>query len=238
MDYYPKNRRLVLVDIENDFGNEEDPDEALVSYIQNSISSVKSFKALCVHAPTSFPNPKLEGDWIRHFWEQLPSPRPKPFLPYMTRACEIYLRYGTPEQFEIGDAMGANGAPLAARWDHIRHSLPKTVHESVPKVIFTRWIRNMGWPKLWIPYHSNVERGLEVRQAFLEKFLKRFPGVFIYDKDLEKLSQQLHFFNAFLLALHAHSIVQKLVEARPSHFPKKFSWVSLPPKEWNWQDWL
>ncbi len=253
IDYYPRTQRLVLVDIKaQHFGNiEKSSDEALIESISGFCAKCRQFSGLSIHGPLAFPpylqnltahskrhplsfkdkNPEVR--WMNSIWEQL-KPRPKAFLPYMQRPVEIWLKYLTPEKFQIPDVMGANAAPLAARLHFLKPHLPKKIFEVLPRASITRIVSSLGLPKTLYRDYSDVEKGLSTREHFFSQLIKKFPQIFIYEKDLDAMIVHVNFFNAFLAAFTQHLISVEETETPPKKFPKSSAWIHIPKSPVSW----
>lgn len=227
-------------------------DEILLNLIDRFSTEAKIFNGMCVQAPLSWPpffrllnstgkisKTRLENDaevkWMNAAWERL-KPRPRPFEPYLQRAAEIQLKFFSQEKFQIPDAFGSNLAPLAARMSFLRSQLKAhfQLTESYPRGIVARLTSQLAFPKSWIKTYSDLEKGFDTRSQFLELLLKKVPQIFIYEKDLEVMTQHLSAFHSFLLALNQHLSAQNCVEKAPKSFPRNATWIELPKSRFDW----
>jgi hypothetical protein len=170
---------------------------------------------------------------MNEFWSKLKK-RPRPFLPYLQRAAELWLRYATPEEFLIPDALGSNAAPLAARLYFLRPHLPEPIYEVFPRATVSRIVSSLGLPKTLSRDYSDLERGLYTREQFFAQLGKKLPQIFIYEKDLETLILHLSAFHAFIDALTQHLIRTHQVEVPPKHFPRNATWIYIPKLHIDW----
>lgn len=255
LDYYPDKSRLVLTDVQE--GLREDtgaellsPDELLIAKLTEIKKAASHFAGLGVHGPLSFPTAldaaqgkKIalglktkdpESQWLFETWQKL-DPQPRPFVPYLQRPCEVWLRYCTQEKFLVSEAFGANAAPLAARLRVLKPYLPQPIYESVPRAIMSRVTHSLGMPKWIAAQYSDVEKGVKSREEFLAQWLKRFPQVFIYDHDHDSLVTHLACFNAFLSALNQFLHLKEYCENPPRTFPKRAAWIPIPRTVIPWE---
>jgi len=226
LDYYPRTRRMVLVDIKTieKASHVENSDQILVQNIDSSLEKCRHFTGLSIHGPLSLPpyfqmssagkkslaykTKDPEVRWMQSTWEEL-KPRPKVFLPYLQR-------------------------PLAARLLFLKPHLPKKIFEVFPRATLTRVVSSLGLPKTLARDYSDLEKGLSTREHFFEHFIKKFPQIFIYEKDLDSMILHLNHFNAFLSSLTQHLIFTKQFEPAPRKFPKTGAWIYIPHSHVAW----
>lgn len=248
LDYHPKTRRLILVDVESRIQgfDEVSADESLLESIQLSLSSAEHITGIGVHGPLSLPPGFLTGGrnattsnsgtrWLEETWTKI-QPRPRPLVPYLQRPCEVWLRYFTPEKFQVPEALGSNAAPITARLQFLKNRLPGPAHEVYPKATFSRICRSLGMSKAIQRDYLDLERGTRTRELFFDSFVKKLPQVFIYDKDLETMILSISAFNGFLNAFMQHLIYKKVFEAPPKSFPKGSTWIYYPKSVIRWED--
>ena len=249
LDFYPKTKRLILSDLESKITgvDEISADETLVELISAQVESAPHFSGIGVHGPTSLP-PYLETKdarfpqksshpqvrWMNETWKKL-RPRPRPFVPYLQRPAEIWLRYFTPEKFQMPDALGSNSAPLAARLHFLSQHLPEPVCEVFPKATLSRVISSLGLAKSIVRDHADLERGISTREQFFTQLVKKIPQIFIYEKDLDFMILNINAFYAFLAALTQHLLFRRQCESPPKSFPKSATWVYLPTQNIQWE---
>ncbi|MBS1985614.1 MAG: hypothetical protein JST16_15735 [Bdellovibrionales bacterium] len=254
LDFFPKTQRLILVDIDIALTGDTkiSPDEALIGAVQELAKNAKSLSGMGVHSPTSLPpyfklgigeGKKLpHGDksknaevvWMNRAQERI-KPRPKAaFLPYLQRPCEIWMRYLTPEKFIMPDALGANFAPLAARYQFLAPHFGFAATEVLPRATLTRLVSALGLAKNIARLYTDVEQGVTFREDFLRALLRKLPQMFIYEKDLETMAVQMNCFNAFLAALTLRMSATGQTEAPPRGFPRHSTWIHIPKTNPDW----
>lgn len=253
LDFYPKTERLILVDLEIQLSGFDDTtsDEMVVKTFDSFIKEAPSYTGCGVHAPLTLPpllqaaiandeaqpfalkNKNAEIVWMIELWKRL-RPRPRPFVPYLERAAELYLRYMTREKFQVSEAMGANLAPISARIQFLKNHLPGPLHEVHPRATLSRVISSLGMPKTLIRDFTDLERGIYTREQIFVQLSKKIPQLFIYEKDLELMVLNINCFNAFLCALMQHLIFKEQQELAPKNFPKAAGWIHLPKTAINW----
>lgn len=253
LDYYPKSKRLMLADLcmpgdANSENPTDDLDQALIDYFEKQKSGNKAFASklhLVCNAPLSFPplfskkmgastqNVNEEIEWMQNVWRKL-KPRPKPFLDYVHRPIEIYLRHQCPERFAFADSLGSNQVLLAARMLKLKEHLPTKIKESFPKASFIRICKTLKTRSfVWTNYNSLID-GLDARKDFLNALQKKLPELFIFDESFELMVLHLHAFHAFVLALTGHLEFKEACERIPPNYPKKSHWMLLPKQTIDW----
>ncbi len=244
LDEYPQSQRLVLSQVLSGLGanEEKSSDDALIELLRalSSPSEGGRFEAMATQAPLSLPpffkssdDRPREERWLKELWART-KPRPRVFLPYLNRPLDVWMRYFTPERFQIPEAMGANLAPLAARIQALKSELPSPIFESYPRASFTRIVGGAGFSRYWPKLYSDAEQGLRVRDDFLERLLKIFPQIFAYQGDLETLVVDLPSFHAFMSALSLFLNDKGQCDPKPEHFPSSASWLLLPRQKVRW----
>ena len=75
--------------------------------------------------------------------------------------------------------------------------------------------------------YRKLEEGVEARQEIIEK-MAEYLDVFIYDRDLKKLTQNLNAFDAFVCAYTV--LLHDLHECAspPKNFPIQSGWIRYP----------
>jgi len=253
LDYSIKTHRLIVVDIETKLvgANQTAADEILISLVKQSLKDTHTFSGLACQAPLSLPPffkhflEKKEGAhfsrtkdsetrWMDQIWKKT-KPRPRPFEPYLQRPSEIWLKYHCTENFQLGDALGANLAPLTARMQFLKTRFPEPLFEVFPRATVTRIVSSLGLNKNITKDYSDLERGLQTREVFFEMLLKKFPQIFIYDKDLDSMITHLNCFHSFINAFTLFLESKDQCESRPKNFPQKSTWVEIPKKKIDWE---
>ncbi len=251
LDVYPKSRKLILSELlpsKTQRRMDLSQDEVLVTELRQLAADCAEFRGLGVSGPLSLPvgfldGPKSEREvgraadaesrWMHKTWESL-RPKPRAFAPYLQRACEVWLRYLTPEKFLSTDALGANAAPLTARLQHLKHVLPEPRFEVHPRASVLRIAKSLTMPKTIPAQYTDLEKGVAAREAFFTHVNKRLPQLFLYDHDLEAMILHLNHFHAFVSALTVHLAALELTEKPPRGFPKTSAWIHVPRTDTDW----
>ena len=263
LNYYPKHKRLLVVDIDQQLSGQDDlsTDEVLIDRLselsipkKNPEKSFQEFWGLGVHGPLSLPpsfsieptksagkaaismtsrDPQIK--WMNEVWQGL-KPRPRPFCPYLQRPAEVWLRYVCGDKFMINEALGSNMAPIAVRLNFLKSFFPQPLVEVYPRATLLRIISSLGLPKRFAAKVSDLDEGLSMREEFFEHLLDRLPQLFVYERDLEKMIVSPPAMNAFLCALNMFLVKQKQTEVAPGTFPKEASWIPLPKRSIDWEE--
>ena len=171
---------------------------------------------------------------------QLIHARTKEFTPYTQRPIELWLKYQLlPElpahiRLEVDESMGGNKAPLSARMSFLkRHLESVSLVEVWPKLAVALLGMELGLTKRHLTEYRQLEEGGELREEFLLELAHQHE-IFIYDRDLRKLSQSLTAFDAFICAyvalLSDHQGCAKKPPAQ--EFPSQAGWIHYPKIEW------
>jgi hypothetical protein len=247
IDEYLQGGRLVVSHVIPGLGasEEKNSDTHLASLIRElgpGSSENVSFVGLATQAPLSLPpffkntqEKRDESRWLEDLWART-KPKPRPYLNYLNRPLDVWMRYFTPERFQMPEAMGANLAPLAARLQALVPDLPQPLFETFPRASLARIVSSSGLNRFWPKLYTDAEKGLVVREEFLERLLQLCPQIFLYDGDLETLVVDLPAFQAFLSAfsLLLHSKAQ--CDPKPDSFPESATWLLLPRQKIRWDD--
>ncbi len=247
LEFYPKERKIFLLDIHDRISPREgqSPDDALLELLSElkpglSLMGVNVPLTLppCLLCPPS----RCKGScrapatqWMERFARRRPHKKGEiVFTPYTQRPVELWLRYELlaalpkPLQFEVDEAMGGNRAPLTARMQFLKRSLdPETLIEVLPKLTALRLCLALGLDRRILARYRKLEEGSHARAAFLEALTEK-RGIFIYDRDLKKLSHSLTAFDSFLCAYTALLSEQGRCEKPPRGFPLASGWVQYP----------
>jgi hypothetical protein len=158
------------------------------------------------------------------------------FTPYTQRPVELWIRYHVlpelPEgvSFEVDEALGGNKAPLTARMHYLQRYLTEfPLVECWPKLSVAILASELEVPKRVISRYRHLEEGVHARGEILEALVDRH-GVFIYERDLRKLSQSLTAFDAFVCAYTALLSDSGRTVKAPSGFPVSSGWVDYPKR--------
>ncbi len=156
------------------------------------------------------------------------------FTPYTQRPVELWLKHQVlaqmPEKlrFEIDETLGGNKAPLTARMHFLKRYLTDyPSHEVLPKLTVA-----LLMPKLKLTYRTlsqyrQLEGGAGARQTILEKMAENLD-IFIYDRDMKKLTQNLNAFDAFLCAYTVLLHDRRECVLPPQGFPVDSGWIRYP----------
>jgi hypothetical protein len=164
------------------------------------------------------------------------SARTKEFTPYTQRPIELWMKYKLlPElpvslHLEVDESLGGNKAPLSARMNFLkRHLHGVSLIEVWPRLSVALLGIELGLPKRHLTQYRQLEEGVELREEFLLQ-LSQQREIFIYDRDLRKLSQNLTAFDAFICSYIALLSDQNRCSKRPSlrEFPTQAGWIYYP----------
>ena len=163
------------------------------------------------------------------------SMRSRDFTPYTQRPVELYIKHRVLDQlpvaarFEIDETLGGSRAPLTARMHFLSRHLPASTSrfEVWPKLTLALLAERLGLSRRALLEWRNLEDGYAVRAEILEKFTENL-GVFIYDRDLRKLSQSLAAFDAFICAYTAFLADNGQCVRPPHGVPSDTGWVYFP----------
>ena len=177
--------------------------------------------------------------WMRELNRKaLPHPpasrRVLEFTPYTQRPIELWIRYqilprlSEASQFEIDETLGGNRAPLSARMNFLKRHLSEIVLlETWPKLSVAILATQLNLDRRMISSYRQLENGAHAREEILIALTQSYP-IFIYEKDLRKLSLSLTAFDAFICAYTALLSDQGLCAKPPSSFPKSSGWIQYP----------
>jgi hypothetical protein len=156
------------------------------------------------------------------------------FTPYTQRPLELYLKHeilpALPEKvrFEIDETLGGNKAPLTARMHFLKFHLKHfEMLEVLPKLTAALLGPKLRIPKRVLADHRHIEDGLQARQLMIERMCENLD-IFIYDRDLKKITQSLNAFDAFLSAYTVLLHDRGECLPPPRGFPIASGWVCLP----------
>ena len=156
------------------------------------------------------------------------------FTPYTQRPVELWLKHGVlsqlPEKmrFEIDETLGGNKAPLTARMQFLKIHLQEfEMHEVLPKLTVALLMPHLKLSQKTVRDYRQIEDGAAARQTILEKMCEHLD-LFIYDRDLKKLTQNLNAFDAFLCAYTLMLSDRNQCVNPPKGFPTASGWVLYP----------
>ncbi len=249
LEYFPKEKKVFLLDVHLGIGADElhDSDQVLIETLQDHAEGSSDVK-IGVNVPLSLPPcigctrkscplPKNctvpEVKWMRLFSERH-SPKAKNFTPYTQRPIELWLKQEVlakiPEKlrFELDETLGGNKAPLSARMHFLQHHLQKfSFHEVLPKLTVALLMLKLKLNARTIRNYRQLEDGAYARQIILERMAEHLD-IFIYDRDIKKLTHHLGAFDSFLCAYTV--LLYDLNECAPAskHFPASSGWIHYP----------
>ncbi len=253
IEYYPKEKKTFLLDIYDRITSNEDEsgDEALLEVlteIQDGVAqmgvNVPLLLPPCIDCTRkTCPLPKLctvgAVQWMRNHH----SPRPKGrdrviegtvITPYTQRPIELWVRFQIfpllPEslRFDIDETLGGNRAPLTARMHFLKRHLHEfPLIEVWPKLSVAVLSQLAEIPKRLVSSYRQLEEGIHAREEILSLLAQHYE-LFIYERDLRKLSQSLTAFDAFICAFTALLSDQNLCAKIPKGFPASSGWVEYP----------
>jgi hypothetical protein len=256
LEYYPRENKIFLLDIYDKIsGNEEQSsDEVLIDIINELKNSVVK---MGVNVPLSLPPctnctkkkcPLPAGckvpavKWMRETARRASHHRRsrqkmKEFTPYTQRPVELYVKHNLlpslwdPAKFEIDEALGGNKAPLTVRMSFLkRHLEGLDLVEVWPKLSLAILADQLGIGKKTVERYRQIEDGAGARAEILDILSRNF-GIFIYERDQQKLARNLAAFDAFICAYTALLSDSGRGAKRPTSFPADSGWVEFPKTE-------
>jgi hypothetical protein len=245
LEFYPKERKLFLLDIFDRISAHEDQssDEAVLEVIREE-SSENTY--LGVNVPLNLPPcipcqrktcplpahctvPAVK--WMREITEQVQG---RPFTPYTQRPIELWVRHlilprlSDSALFEVDEALGGNKAPLTARMQFLNRHLPSlSIVEVWTKLTVAILATQMKIPSRTLASYRHIEDGINAREEILTHLVKHWE-LFIYERDLRKLSMSLTAFDAFVCAFTAFLSETKMCAPIPKGFSSSFGWIQYP----------
>lgn len=253
IEFYPKEKKVFLLDIYERIAAREDQnsDEALLDLLEE----VKGGPlVLGVNVPLELPpcigctrracvqsgqcqSPSVK--WMREMTKKAArnpevTARIREFTPYTQRPVELWVRYqilpqlSDAAQFEVDETLGGNKAPLTARMHYLKRRLKNAdLLEVWPKLTISILGERLGLNRRTLRSYRHLEEGAHARTEILEA-LSHEHGIFIYDRDLRKLSQSLASFDAFVCAYTALLSDTSQCAKIPTGFPAASGWVQYP----------
>jgi len=253
LEFYPKERKIFLLDIFDHIAvhEEQSGDEALLEVIREESSGVAQIGVnvplelpaciTCTRKSCPLPShctvPSVK--WMREITRKAAkthtlSSRAREFTPYTQRPIELWIRHqilsALPENshFEIDETLGGNRAPLSARMNFLKRQLQEfSLVEVWPKLSVALFAAKLGLHSKTVSRYRHLEYGVHSREEFLTH-LARYYELFIYERDLRKLSQSLTAFDAFICAFTALLSDQNQCVKIPKGFPTSTGWVQYP----------
>ncbi len=249
IEYYPKERKIFLLDLYDRIlpAEGQTGDQALLELIHEVSPGLA---LMGVNVPLTLPPcmtcsrtrcrtqcSQASVKWMRELTRKASKQRDLrvlEFTPYTQRPIELWVRYrvlpliSENQQFEIDEALGGNRAPLTARMHFLKDFLPTAkVVEAWPKLTVALLSSGLDLdPRIFARYRQ-LEEGAHARSKILEAMSLKF-GLFIYDRDLKKLSASLAAFDAFICAYTALLSDTGGCEKMPPGFPAAAGWLHYP----------
>lgn len=149
------------------------------------------------------------------------------FTPYTRRCAEVYWGNELEGGWSLGDALGANHAPLVARGRFIVRRWEYSTIEVLPRLSLLRWARKERLSRLQTENCRHAVYGNGAREYLLKNLSEKLP-LFVYEQDRNLLIDYLGAFDSLWAALTAFWKFQKKCEERPRGFPKKEGWIEVP----------
>lgn len=255
LEYYPREKKTFLLDVFDKIAphSEENSDEALIDLIYEE-SHGEQVVRMGVNVPLTLPpcitcTPKTcpiskrcgsaASDWMSKYLKKVSRrkgliQRVNPFTPYTQRPIELWARYELLESlpkshiFEIDETLGGNRAPLAARMHFLKRQLTDfPLIEAWPKLTIALLSARLGLTPRMVSSYRHLEHGAHFREEILISLAKHFE-VFIYERDLRKLAQNLTGFDALICAFTALLCDRGECAKIPKDFPESSGWVYYP----------
>ena len=255
LEYYPKEQKIFLLDVHYGIGADgnKDSDSVLIETLLDHADGHPDFK-IGVNVPLTLPpclnhSKKICGadgcTSVEVKWMKTMPITKKPvskrtaklknfFTAYTQRPIELWLKHQViaklPEKvrFEVDEALGGNRAPLTARMQFLQRQLDGfDMHEVMPKLTVALLMSSTKGATKILQNYRKMEEGAEARQMILERLCDR-DEIFIYDRDLKKLTQNLNAFDAFLCAYTMLLCDRNECVSPPKGFPVASGWVKYP----------
>jgi hypothetical protein len=251
LEYYPREKKIFLLDIfdriaphegahpygSGTFGVTSTGDAALLALIDELTES--NTTAVGVNVPLQLPPCLMPAGaaapavkWMREITRKTRDALE--FTPYTQRPVELWMRYQVlpelPEshRFEIDETLGGTKAPLTARMNFLqRHLGDLPLMEVWPKLSVAVLALELNLPRRVVQTYRRLEEGIQARETILE-VLSEKHGIFVYERDVRKLSHSLPAFDAFFCAYTALLADNSRCAKPPKGFPKASGWVQYP----------
>jgi hypothetical protein len=161
-------------------------------------------------------------------------PTVRDFTPYTQRAVELFVRYSHAPEFldqpflESEETLGSNLAPLAARMHYLKGFLKDVpLLETWPKLDILLFGKKYKIRRQTIENYRKPEVGEAARAEILD-ILSNELGIFLYDRDIQTITQSLTAFDGFICAIAG--LLQDLGQtvSYPDGFPKTASKIVIP----------
>jgi hypothetical protein len=252
IEYFPKGNKTFLLDIYDRLPSGDQPLLELISELQGDGPGISR---MGVNVPLELPpcvtctkkscllpqGCQVESvKWMREITARAARKedvRVNDFTPYTQRPVELWIRYEVlpklppTHRFEIDEALGGNKAPLTARMHFLKRHL-RDIHlsEAWPKLTMAILARQMGISKRLISRYRHLEEGMHAREEIISTLIEEHR-IFIYDRDVRKLSHSLAAFDAFICSYTALLCDLEKCAEIPDDYPADAGWVEYPSLE-------
>ena len=243
IEYFPSHDKLFLSHLHEKIRTEKDISADL--FLHELLSGTyQSVKTIAVDAPVSLPlcvtcelecpgfencaEPHITWMWKAYRKIKKKKKSLKLFTPYTQRCAEFALQSEIDPPFTIDEAFGSNLAPLSTRGLFIHRRLEdREFIETNSKLAIWTIGRELKCAKSHLKTYSHVAHGKEARAHILEKVVS-YDLVFLYQQDINRLTENLQAFEAFFVALTAYFYSKKKFIKRPKGFPREEAWPVIP----------
>jgi hypothetical protein len=245
LEYYPREQKIFLLDIYDKISGHDDQtgDEALLEIIEEEKPTAE---CLAVNIPLTLPPcvtctrrtcplpGKCTVPAVRFMRETVRRAKTQEITPYTQRPVELHIRHTVlpaldkSSHFDVDEALGGTKAPLTVRMHFLmKHLDGLEIIEAWPKLTVASLAKKLGLSKQVIESHRDIEKGVKAREEILDA-LVHGPGIFIYDRDMQKLARSLTAFDAFICAYTALLTHTDSYVKPPRGFPASTGWVEYP----------
>lgn len=219
IDYFKGKGKLFLVEsfVDRNQNTESDLDDLLVERLKNIVGDEIDKTCVITNAPLSLPpcfNCKrqvcpgkaeckdTETSEIMKIYKELKNKKKnlKKFSPYTQRTYEVWLRKAIPEIIPPHESIGSNLAQVTARMLYLKKIFPAfQFKESYPIAGILRLLPPLDLTDSFLRSYRGINEGKRARTTFIKKLEKRAP-MFIYDSDMESITENLYLFESLILA--------------------------------------
>ncbi len=224
-------------------GPQQTGDEALLDLIEELNEGVaRTGVNTALDLPPSFGRTTRSASasihWMRELTRKAARSKLKTldFTPYTQRPVELWIRYHLMAElepharFEIDETLGGNRAPLTARMHYLQRFMKGlNLTEVWPKLSIAVLAQQLGLSRRTVQSYRRLEEGVHAREEILEK-LTEHEDIFVYERDIRKLSQSLCSFDAFICAYTALLADLGKTAKKPKGYPTGAGWVHYPIK--------
>jgi hypothetical protein len=165
--------------------------------------------------------------WKQYHQQVQKNKNARMFTPYTRRCSEVFWSTELEGHWALGDALGANQAPLLARGRFLTRRWNYKVIEVVPRLSLIRWAAYEKLSKIQVRNHRHSLNGLVARDYIL-RHLSEQMGLFFYEQDRSLLVDNLFAFDSFWASMTAFWKFMNQCENRPKGFPKSEGWIEVP----------